>query len=150
MIYYFKKLHFLKKMLSHSHAAFINTFRSFTKYFAKTHEWIDINGDTGIIGVSDFAQHQMGEISFADFKLNKEFKVGDEIGDVESIKSTSPIFAPMDGTIIEVNPAIANDPTIINKSPEKDGWLCKMKLTDSSNIGKLMDEANYKKYLASR
>lgn len=137
-------------MLSFTRSPILNVYRSFTKYFATTHEWIDVNGNTGTVGVSDFAQHQMGEITFADFQLNKEVKAGEELGDVESIKATSPIFAPMAGTITEVNPALADDPKIINKSPEKDGWLCKLKLSDPSNIGKLMDEANYKKYLASR
>ena len=92
----------------------------------------------------------MGEVLFADFQINKSVKAGEELGDIESVKSTSPVFAPMSGTISEVNPALADDPTIINKSPEKDGWLCKLQLSDSSNVGKLMDEANYKKYLASR
>lgn len=137
-------------MLSYPRSAVFKAYRSFAKYFATTHEWIDVNGSTGTVGVSDFAQHQMGEVTFADFQLNKEVKAGEELGDVESIKATSPIFAPMAGTIIEVNPALADNPTIINKSAEKDGWLCKLRLSDPSNVGKLMDEANYKKFLASR
>lgn len=127
----------------------IKVYRSFTKYYARTHEWIDINGNTGIVGISDFAQHQMGDVSFADFQLNKSVKASEELGDIESIKSTSPVFAPMSGTIIEVNKAISDDPTIVNKSPEKDGWLCKLQLSDSTDVGKLMDESSYKKYLAS-
>lgn len=127
----------------------IKVYRSFTKYYARTHEWIDVNGNTGIVGISDFAQHQMGDVSFADFQLNKSVKSGEELGDIESIKSTSPVFAPMSGTIIEVNQAISDDPTIVNKSPEKDGWLCKLQLSDSTDVGKLMDESSYKKYLAS-
>lgn len=137
-------------MLSFPRSSFLKTYRSFAKYYATTHEWIDVNGKIGTVGVSEFAQHQMGEVTFADFQLNKEVKAGEELGDVESIKATSPIFAPMAGTIIEVNPALADNPTIVNKSAEKDGWLCKIQLSDPSNIGKLMDEANYKKYLASR
>lgn len=136
-------------MLTIAKASFFG-FRNFAKYFAPTHEWIDINGNQGTVGISKYAEHQMGEISFADFQVNKEVKAGDELGNLESVKSTSPIMAPMSGTIIEVNPQILDNPTLINKAAESDGWLCKMRLSDPTNLGKLMDESAYKTFLANK
>lgn len=120
-----------------------NIYKSFTRWFAPTHEWIDIQGSIGTIGITNFASHHFGEINFVNIHLNKNVKAGDEIGDIESVKTTNPVLSPMDGKIIEINPLIQENPKIINRSAERKGWLCKMQLSDPSNIGDLMDSQKY-------
>ena len=123
--------------------------RSFAKLFCKTHEWIELAGKVGTVGISDYAQHHLGDIVFADVQVGREAKAGEEFGDLESVKATSPIMAPMSGKIIEVNKAIADNPAIINTSPEKDGWIAKFEVADPNEASALMDEAAYKKFLKS-
>ncbi|OHT03846.1 putative glycine cleavage system H protein, mitochondrial [Tritrichomonas foetus] len=121
--------------------------KSFTKYFTATHEWIDIQGNVGTVGITDYGAHHLGDVVFADFPTGKDVKVGDELGNIESTKLTSAIFAPMDGKVTEVNPALADNPAIINQSPEKDGWICKISLSNPSATGKLLDADAYKQKL---
>lgn len=121
-----------------------HTYKSFARWFAPTHEWIDIQGKIGTIGITNYSSHHLGDITFANIYLNKKVKAGDEIGDIESVKTTNPVFSPMDGKIIEVNPLIQENPKIINQSAERKGWLCKILLDDSSNTGDLMDNQTYR------
>ena len=119
-------------------------YKSFTRWFAPTHEWIDIQGKIGTIGITNYASHHLGEIVFANIHLNKNVKAGDEIGDIESVKTTNPVLSPMAGKIIEINPLIQENPKIINQSAERKGWLCKIQLEDSSNTADLMDNQKYR------
>lgn len=123
--------------------------RSFAKYYTTTHEYIDINGNEGKVGLSSYAAHHLGDIVFADVQNGKQVKAGDELGDLESVKATSPIISPMAGTVIEVNGKVAEDPSIVNKSPELNGWIAKLSLEDPSNVGSLMDEKAYKDFLSN-
>ena len=116
----------------------LNSFRCFAKWFTPTHEWIDIEDKIGTLGITNYASHHLGDVLFAHIELNKEVKSGDEIGDIESAKTTNAIFSPMDGTIIEVNPLISENPKIINQSAERKGWLCKILLSDPSKTEGLM------------
>ena len=123
--------------------------RCFGKLYSKTHEWIELAGKVGTVGISDYAQHHLGDIVFADVQVGRESKAGEDLGDLESVKATSPIMAPMSGKVIEVNKAIADNPAIINQSPEKDGWIAKIEVSNESEASTLMDEAAYKKFLSS-
>ncbi|KAK8878459.1 hypothetical protein M9Y10_005232 [Tritrichomonas musculus] len=121
-----------------------HSYRSFAKWFTPTHEWIDIQGKIGTIGITNFQSYHLGDITHAEIHLNKEVKAGDEIGDIESVKTTNPVFSPMDGKIIEINPLILKNPKIINQSAERKGWLCKMELSDASKTSGLMDNQKYR------
>ena len=121
--------------------------RSFAKLFTKTHEWIDLNGTSGTIGISKHAEHLLGEISIIDVKTGKTFKTGQEFGEIESAKATSPILCPMTGKIVSINPKIEADPTIVNKSPESDGWIAGITVDDPNDTKHLMNEDSYKEFL---
>ena len=123
--------------------------RSFTKFYTPTHEWIDIVGGVGTVGITSYAVHHLGDVNFVEPQIGKEVKAGDELCDIESSKATSPILAPLSGKIIESNKAVEGDPSLVNKSPEKEGWILKLSL-DSDDTSKLMDEAEYDNYLKSK
>jgi glycine cleavage system H protein len=90
----------------------------------------------------------LGDVVYVDIKVGRVVKAGEELGDLESVKATTPIMAPLGGKIIEVNPLVTKDPAIVNTSPEKDGWMAKLEIDDPTATGKLMDEPAYKKFLA--
>ncbi|KAH0790065.1 glycine cleavage system protein GcvH [Histomonas meleagridis] len=123
--------------------------RSFAKFYTPTHEWIDIVGRVGTVGITSYAVHHLGDVNFVEPQIGKEVKAGDELCDIESTKATSPIFAPLPGKIIEANKAVQNDPSLVNKSPEKEGWILKLGL-DSDDTSKLMNEAEYNNFLKSK
>lgn len=115
-----------------------------TTRFSKDHEYIRIEGQTGTIGISDFAQGQLGDIVFVELPaVGKVLKQGDEAAVVESVKAASEIYAPMSGTIIEINEALSADPGLINTAPEAGGWIFKLDISDASEADGLMDETAY-------
>ena len=135
-------------MLSHiTKSSF--SFRSFAKLYAQTHEWIEISGDIGTVGISAHAAHQLGDVVFADAQKKEGVKAGEEVANLESVKTTSAVYAPMDGSVVEVNTKLQDDPGLVNKSPEKDGWICKLKLSNPSSTSHLMDENAYNVKLRS-
>ena len=123
--------------------------RSFTKFYTPTHEWIDIIGHVGTVGITSYAIHHLGDIYYVEPQIGKEVKDGDELCDIESSKSTTPIFAPLPGKIIETNKAVQYDPSLINKSPEKEGWILKLHL-ESDDTTHLMNLDEYSNYLKSK
>jgi glycine cleavage system H protein len=117
-------------------------------YFTKEHEWIRVDGDSATVGISDHAQEALGDIVFAEVpetgrKLNK----GQEAAVVESVKAASDVYAPVSGEVTEGNAAIADDPAIINRDPEGEGWFFKLKLSDAGELEGLMDEAAYREWV---
>ena len=119
-----------------------------TTYFTGEHEWIKVEGDTATIGISDHAQHALGDIVFADVpEQGKTLNKGDEAAVVESVKAASDVYAPVAGEVIEGNPALADDPALINRDPEGEGWFFKMTLADVSELDGLMDEAAYREWV---
>ena len=119
-----------------------------TLYFTGEHEWIKVEGDTATIGISDHAQAALGDIVFAEVPdQGKTLNKGDEAAVVESVKAASDVYAPVAGEVIEGNPALADDPALINRDPEGDGWFFKMTLADASELGGLMDEAAYREWV---
>ena len=121
-----------------------------TLYFTGEHEWIKVEGDTATIGISDHAQAALGDIVFAEVPdQGKTLNKGDEAAVVESVKAASDVYAPVAGEVIEGNPALADDPALINRDPEGDGWFFKMTLADASKLDGLMDEAAYREWVKS-
>ena len=117
-------------------------------YFTKEHEWIRVDGDTATIGISDHAQQQLGDIVFAEVpQAGLKVSKGQEAAVVESVKAASDVYAPVSGEVIEGNPAVADDPALINSDPEGEGWFFKLKLDNRSELEGLMDEAAYRDWI---
>ena len=119
-----------------------------TVYFTREHEWIRVEGDTATIGISEHAQEALGDIVFAEVpeagrKLNK----GQEAAVVESMKAASDVYSPVSGEVTEGNQAVADDPALINRDPEGEGWFFKLRLDNSSDVEGLMDEASYREWV---
>ncbi len=119
-------------------------------YFTGEHEWIRVEGDTATIGISDHAQSALGDIVFAEVpEQGRSLNKGDEAAVVESVKAASDVYAPVAGEVIEGNPALADDPSLVNRDPEGEGWFFKMTLADKSELDGLMDEAAYREWVAT-
>ncbi|MBI0474023.1 glycine cleavage system protein GcvH [Sphingomonas sp. MA1305] len=120
-----------------------------SRYFTEDHEWIDVDGETGTVGISDYAQGQLGDIVFVDVpEEGKQLSKGDEAAVVESVKAASDVYSPVSGHVIEGNAALGDDPSLVNSDPEGDGWFFKITLTDSSELEDLMDETAYEAFVA--
>jgi len=120
-----------------------------TKY-TKDHEYIRIEGDVVILGISDYAQSQLGDVVFVELpKPGKKLSKGDEAAVVESVKAASEVYAAVSGEVVAVNDALEAQPGTINEEPEGAGWFLKLKLSDPTELSSLMNEADYKAYLAS-
>jgi glycine cleavage system H protein len=117
-----------------------------TTYFTEDHEWIRVDGNIATVGITKYAQEQLGDLVFVDLPATgKALTKGGAAVVVESVKAASDVYAPVDGTVTEVNSALTADPAIVNGAPESDGWLWKMSLADTSQLEGLMDEAGYLK-----
>ncbi|MBD8065491.1 glycine cleavage system protein GcvH [Devosia sp. PTR5] len=115
-----------------------------TTKFTPDHEYIRIEGDTGIVGITQFAQEQLGDIVFIELPaIGKVLKKGDEAAVVESVKAASEIYAPVSGTVSEVNAALSTEPGLVNADPEAGGWMFKLTLADVTETETLLDDAAY-------
>ncbi len=120
-----------------------------SRYFTEDHEWVDVDGDVGTVGISDYAQGQLGDIVFVDVPTEgKQLIKGDEAAVVESVKAASDVYSPVSGTVIEANDALADEPALVNSDAEADGWFFKLTLTDTSELDDLMDESAYEAFVA--
>jgi len=118
-------------------------------YFTPDHEWIRVEGGTATVGITDYAQEQLGDLVFVELpEAGKALKKGDAAVVVESVKAASDVYAPVDGEVTEANQALSSDPALVNSAPMGDGWLWKMTLSDESQLEGLMDEAAYKATIA--
>lgn len=118
-----------------------------TKY-SKDHEWITVEGDTGTVGITDHAQEQLGELVYVELpEVGATLEMGEEACVVESVKAASEVYAICSGEVTEVNEDLADSPTTVNESAEGDGWLYKVKISDTAELDELMDEAEYKELL---
>jgi glycine cleavage system H protein len=116
--------------------------------FTEDHEWIRIEGDTATVGITDYAQEQLGDVVFIELpEVGKSLERGGEAAVIESVKAASEIYAPMDGQVAEVNQALADDPADINSDPMGAGWFFKLTIADPSQLEGLMDEAAYKAHV---
>ena len=117
-------------------------------YFTREHEWIRVDGDVATVGISDHAQQALGDIVFAEVpEAGKRVAKGDEAAVVESVKAASDVYAPVGGEVVEGNSAIADDPALINRDPEGDGWFFKLKLDDPGEVEGLMGQDEYREWV---
>lgn len=115
-----------------------------TTYFTEDHEWLRVEGDSVTVGITDYAQEQLGDLVFVELpEVGKTFSKGDAAVVVESVKAASDVYAPVDGEVTSVNEALTSDPALVNSSATGEGWLWTMKLSDPSQLEGLLDEAGY-------
>lgn len=120
-----------------------------SRYFTQDHEWIDVDGQVGTVGITDYAQGQLGDIVFVEVPdEGRQLAKGDDAAVVESVKAASDVYAPIGGTVLEGNPALADQPDLVNTDPEGEGWFFKVTLADDSELEGLMDEDAYKAFVA--
>ena len=119
-----------------------------TTYFTEDHEWIRVEGGVATVGITDYAQEQLGDLVFVELpEAGKALKKGDVAVVVESVKAASDVYAPADGEVVEANTALSGDPSLVNSAATGDGWLWKLKLADESQLSGLLDEAGYKAHI---
>ncbi|WP_211099700.1 glycine cleavage system protein GcvH [Azospirillum agricola] len=119
-----------------------------TVKYTKDHEWVRVEGEVGTVGVSDFAQHQLGDVVFVELPdIGRTLEKGKEAAVVESVKAASDVFAPVSGEVIEVNHDLENEPARVNTGAQTEGWFFKLRLSDPSELDGLMDEAAYKAFV---
>ena len=120
------------------------------KYYTEDHEWVEVNGDEAIVGISEYAADELGEVTYVELpEEDDDFIIGDRLGELEAAEGTSDLYSPISGTVAAVNEALVDDPAIINDSPEDKGWICKLVNIDSSELDDMMDEETYQKYISS-
>ena len=120
-----------------------------TRYYSQDHEWIDVDGDTGTVGITDYAQGQLGDITFVDLPAaGAVLKKGDAPCVVDSVKAASDVYSPASGTVSDINDALEGEPELVNTDPEKGGWLFRLTLSDPAELAGLMDRAAYDQYVA--
>jgi glycine cleavage system H protein len=119
--------------------------------YTKEHEWIDAKGDSGTVGITDYAQHELGDVVFVELpKVGAKLVAGKPLGTVESVKAVSEIYSPVSGEVTEINSTLSDSPEKINSDPHGAAWLIKVKLSSSSELSGLMDAAAYQKYISEQ
>ena len=119
------------------------------RYFTEDHEWIKVDGDNATIGITDYAQSQLGDIVFVEVpSAGTTLAKGKEAAVVESVKAASDVYSPVSGTVTEGNSALEDDPALVNSAPETDGWYFKLTVADAGELDGLMDEAAYEDFVA--
>jgi glycine cleavage system H protein len=119
-----------------------------TTYYSKDHEWIAVDGGVATVGITNYAQEQLGDVVYVELPdTGKILSQGDEAAVVESVKAASEVYAPIDGEIVEANGALVDEPAKVNEDPEAGAWFIKMKVGDAGQLDDLMDEAAYKAYV---
>ena len=119
-----------------------------TRYYTQDHEWIEVDGDTATVGITDYAQGQLGDIVFAEVPaVGSILKKGGDAAVVESVKAASDVYAPVSGSVIEGNDALGDDPALVNSDPEGDGWFFKLTLSDTSELDSLLDKVAYAAFI---
>ena len=118
--------------------------------YTKEHEWVRVDGDTATIGITDHAQHELGDIVYVDLpKVGANLEAGKTLGSVESVKAVSDVYSPVTGEVTEVNGTLANSPETLNTDPHGEAWLVKVKVADASQVQSLMDAAAYQTYIGA-
>lgn len=120
-----------------------------SRYFTEDHEWIELDGEIATVGITEYAQSQLGDIVFVEVpEEGKEVAKGDDAAVVESVKAASDVYAPVSGTVVEGNPALEENPALVNEDPEGDGWFFKMTLSDTGELDSLMNESAYADFVS--
>ncbi len=116
--------------------------------YAKSHEWVRVSGDTATVGITDHAQHELTDIVFVELPAKgRQVKAGEACAVVESVKTASDIYSPVSGEIVEVNPAVVENPALVNTEPDPGGWFYKIKLSHPGEVGALLSPADYQKQI---
>lgn len=116
-------------------------------YYSKTHEYAKVDGNVAVIGISDYAQHALGNVVFVDMpEQGDDVTAGEDFGAVESVKAASDLIAPVSGAVLEFNEVLLDNPRLVNQSPLADGWIIKVEMTDPAELDNLMDEAAYAEF----
>ena len=116
--------------------------------YAKSHEWVRVSGDTGTVGITDHAQHELTDIVFVELPaVGRKVKAGEACAVVESVKTASDIYSPVSGEIIEVNPAVVENPALVNTDPHAAGWFYKIRLSNAAEVNALLSPADYQKQI---
>ncbi len=119
------------------------------RYFTEDHEWIEVDGAIGTVGISEYAQSQLGDIVFVDVPADgRQLSKGDEAAVVESVKAASDVYSPVSGSVLEGNPAVSDSPDLVNSDAEGEGWFFRITLSDEAELEELMDEAAYEAFVA--
>jgi len=122
-----------------------------SRRYTKDHEWIDHDGDLAVVGITDHAQEQLGDVVFVDLpEVGRTVEAEEAMAVVESVKAASDVYAPIAGEVTEVNEALAENPALVNEAAEGDGWFVKLKPADASALDALMDEAAYRAFVAEQ
>jgi glycine cleavage system H protein len=120
-----------------------------TIYYSEDHEWVNVEGNSGTVGITDYAQNALGDIVFVEVpEIGDDFAKGDEVAVVESVKAASEIYSPVSGEITAVNAELEDNAALVNTSPNGDGWFFKISISDSSELESLLDEAGYENFIA--
>lgn len=119
-------------------------------YYTRDHEWVKVEGDVALVGITDFAQKQLGDIVYIELPaLGTQLEVHQSIGAIESVKAVSDVFSPVSGEVIEVNEELNNSPEIINQDPYDKGWIIKVRMRSKEDLNQLMTASDYEKYVES-
>lgn len=118
--------------------------------YSRDHEWVRVEGDVAVLGITEFAQQELGEVVFVDLpEVGQACSPGDEIGTIESVKAVGVIYTPVAGEIIEVNDTTADEPELLNDDPHNEGWLVKIRMSNASDLKSLMKADQYEEYIKS-
>ena len=116
--------------------------------YSKEHEWVRVDGDVAVVGISDYAQAQLGDVVFVELpEVGKQLAKDGDAAVVESVKAASEVYAPLSGEVVEINEALGDEPEMVNGAPTGDGWFFKIRLGDASELDGLMDEAAYLEFV---
>jgi glycine cleavage system H protein len=122
-----------------------------TEYlYSREHEWIRVQDDVCVVGITEFAQQELGEVVFVELpEVGQVFDSGDEIGTIESVKAVAEVFTPLAGEIVEINDAVHDDPELINEDPHNEGWLVKVRFSSAADLKQLMNAEQYEEFVKS-
>jgi glycine cleavage system H protein len=116
--------------------------------YAKSHEYVHVEGDVGTIGITEYAQKELGDVVFVELpQVGTQLELGDEMGSIESVKAVSELFAPVSGEVVEINESLAEKPELVNTDPYGDGWMIKVKLSAPDEVDELMSAEDYEDYI---
>ncbi len=118
--------------------------------YTREHEWVRVEDDVCVLGITEFAQHELGEVVFVELpEVGQVFDTGDELGTIESVKAVAEIYTPVAGEVIEVNESVSDDPELLNEDPHGEGWLIKLRFSSASDLKDLMKANQYEEYVKS-
>jgi glycine cleavage system H protein len=118
--------------------------------YSREHEWVRVQDDVCVIGITEFAQQELGEVVFVELpEVGQVFDSGDEVGTIESVKAVAEVYTPLAGEIVEINEAVVDDPELINEDPHGEGWLIKVRFSSAADLKQLMNAEKYEEYAKS-